>query len=262
MGVKVVVDKGWKFVVIFYKNDDWGQDMFWLIVVDFVVVGIEVMVNVVINDVQLFYCVEVIEVFGSQLEVFYFVFYLIEGKLVVCEWLFLGGMQNMIFVNLLKFDEFWDSVGLQYFGDVFGIDMVFLWVESVDVFKVVYEVKFGFQLNGLGFVNSYDVVMIVLLVMEVVGVDVSGVDIVVVVLKVIDLNGVVIIVDMVGFVFVKEIFVGGGMVFYQGVIGNVCFDVNGDVFVLVVVWKFMDGGIEEVEYFLLLEIDVFMVFLK
>lgn len=262
MGAKVAADKGWKSVAILYKNDDWGQDMSRLIAADFAAAGIEVKANVAINDAQPSYRAEVTEALGSQPEALYLALYPTEGKSAVREWLSLGGTQNMILANSLKSDEFRDSVGLQYLGDALGTDTASPRVESADAFKAAYEAKFGSQPNGPGLANSYDAAMIALLAMEAAGADASGADIAAAVSKVTDPNGTAITADTAGFASAKDILAGGGTVSYQGATGNVRFDANGDVSAPAVVWKFTDGGTEEVEYLSLPEVDAFMASLK
>lgn len=262
MGAKVAADKGWKSVAILYKNDDWGQDMSRLIAADFAAAGIEVKANVAINDSQPSYRAEVTEALGSQPEALYLALYPTEGKSAVREWLSLGGTQNMILANSLKSDEFRDKVGLQYLGDALGTDTASPRVESADAFKAAYEAKFGSQPNGPGLANSYDAAMIALLAMEAAGADASGAEIAAAVSKVTDPNGTAITADTAGFASAKDILASGGTVSYQGATGNVRFDANGDVSAPAVVWKFTDGGTEEVEYLSLPEVDAFMASLK
>jgi ABC-type branched-subunit amino acid transport system substrate-binding protein len=49
---------------------------------------------------------------------------------------------------------------------------------------------------------------------------------------------------------------------YQGATGNVRFDENGDVSAPAVVWKFVEGSVEEVEYMSLTDVDDFIASLK
>ena len=49
---------------------------------------------------------------------------------------------------------------------------------------------------------------------------------------------------------------------YQGATGNVRFDANGDVSAPAVVWKFTEGGTEEVQYLSLTEVDDFIASLN
>ena len=59
VGAKVAADKGWKNMAIFYKNDDWGQDIAKLIAADLKALGVEVTDMVAINDGQPSYRAEV-----------------------------------------------------------------------------------------------------------------------------------------------------------------------------------------------------------
>lgn len=262
VGAKIAQDKGYKSVAVLYKNDDWGQDMARLIAADFAAVGVEVTASVAINDGQPSYRAEVTEALTSQPEALYLALYPAEGTAAVREWISLGGTQNMIMANALKSDEFRDNVGLQYLGNALGTDTASPRAESADAFRAAYVERFGSEPNGPGLANSYDAAMIALLAMEAAGKDASGPDIAAAVARVTDPDGTAISADTAGFTSAREILAGGGSVMYQGATGNVRFDANGDVSAPAVIWSFTEGGIEEVEYLSLSDVDAFMASLR
>ena len=104
---------GYKKIAVFYKNDDWGQDMAKLVDGDLKALGIEVTASVAITDAQPSYRAEVAEALASQPEAIYLALYPKEGISVVREWISLGGTSKMIGANSLKSDEFRDTVGLR-----------------------------------------------------------------------------------------------------------------------------------------------------
>ncbi len=262
VAAKVAQDQGFKSVAVLYKNDDWGQDMARLVAADFAAVGVEVTASVAINDAQPSYRGEVTEALASQPEALYLALYPAEGTSAVREWISLGGSQKMIMANALKSDEFRDNVGLQYLETAFGTDTSSPRSESADAFRAAYVERFGSEPNGPGLANSYDAAMIGLLAMEAAGEGASGSDIAAAVPKVTDPNGTPVTADTAGFAQAKEILASGGTVSYQGATGNVRFDANGDVSAPAVVWAFNDGGVEELEYLSLTDVDAFMGSLK
>ena len=262
VGAKVAADNGFNSVAVLYKNDDWGQDMARLIEADFAAVGVEVTASVAINDAQPSYRAEVAEALATQPEALYLALYPVEGTAAVREWISLGGTQNMIMANSLKSDEFKENVGAQYLATAFGTDTASPRSESADAFKSAYVARFDSEPNGPGLANSYDAAMIGLLAMEAAGPDASGTAIAAAVARVTDPAGMAVSADTAGFGKAKEILAGGGNVMYQGATGNVRFDANGDVSAPAVVWKFAEGGVEEVEYLSLTEVDDFMASLK
>ncbi|MEM9550532.1 MAG: ABC transporter substrate-binding protein [Pseudomonadota bacterium] len=262
MGAKIARDKGYSSVAILYKNDDWGQDMDRLIAADFEAAGLTVTARVAINDAQPSYRAEVTEALASQPEALYLALYPNEGTSAVREWLSLGGTQNMILANSLKSDEFKDNVGLQYLGAALGTDTASPRVASADAFRAAYEAKFGAEPTGPGLANSFDAAMIALLAMEAAGKDANGADIAAAVARVTDPTGTPVAADTAGFETAKEVLAGGGTVLYQGATGNVSFDANGDVSAPAVVWSFSEGGIEEVEYVSLDDVNTFIASLK
>lgn len=262
VAAKVARDKGYKTVAVLYKNDDWCQDMARLIAADFAAVGVEVVANVAINDAQPSYRAEVTEALAAQPEALYLALYPVEGTSAVREWISLGGTQNMIVANSLKSDEFRDNVGLQYLGNTLGTDTASPRSDSADAFRTRYVERFGSEPNGPGLANSYDATMIALLAMEAAGPDASGADIAAAVPRVTDPAGTRVSADAAGFAAAKEVLAGGGTVMYDGGTGNVRFDANGDVSAPAVVWSFAEGGIDEVEYLSLDDVNGFIASLR
>jgi len=262
VGAKVARDQGYKSVAILYKNDDWGQDLHRLIASDFEALGITVTAAVAINDGQPSYRAEVTSALAGNPDALYLGLYPNEGTAAVREWLSLGGTQNMIMANSLKSDDFRENVGLQYLGNALGTDTASPRVDSADAFVSLYKEHFGKAPNGPGLSNSYDATMIALLAMEAAGKGATGDQIAAQVGRVTDPAGTPITADAAGFATARDVLAGGGSVMYQGATGNVRFDANGDVSAPAVVWKFNDGGTEEVEYLSLTEVDEFIASMK
>lgn len=177
MGAKVAADRGYKSVAIFYKNDDWGQDIGKLVAADLEALGIEVTGSVALNDGQPSYRAEVTEALQGQPEAIYLALYPKEGIAAVREWLSLGGTQNMIVANSLKSDEFAENVGLQFLGNTLGTDTASPRAESADAFVTRYTERFESAPTGPGLANSYDATMIALLAMQAAGEGASGAEI-------------------------------------------------------------------------------------
>ena len=258
VGAKVAKDQGYKSVAIFYKNDDWGQDIGKLIAEDFQSYGIEVTGSVAINDGQPSYRAEVTEALSGGAEAVYLAVYPTEGSLVVREWLSLGGTQNMILANSLKSDEFRENVGMQYLGSARGTDTASPRVASADAFVDSYKARFESEPNGPGLSNSYDAAMIALLAMEAAGKDAKGKDVAAAVARVTDPSGNPVTADVAGFAAARDVLADGGTVLYQGATGNVRFDANGDVSAPAVVWSFTESGTQEESYVTLEEVDALM----
>jgi branched-chain amino acid transport system substrate-binding protein len=262
VGAKVAADQGYQSVAILYKNDDWGQDLNNLIARDFAALGINVTSAVAINDGQPSYRAEVTQALAGNPDALYLGLYPAEGTAAVREWLSLGGTQNMIMANSLKSDDFRENVGLQYLGNALGTDTASPRVASADAFVSAYKARFDTEPNGPGLANSYDATMIALLAMEAAGKGATGDQIAAAVGRVTDPNGTAVTADAAGFAAARDVLAGGGSVMYQGATGNVRFDANGDVSAPAVVWKFTDGGTEEVQYLSLTEVDDFIASLN
>ncbi len=262
VGAKVARDQGFETVAILYKNDDWGQDLAKLIAADFAALGIEVTDSIAINDGQPSYRAEVASALGNRPDALYLALYPNEGTAAVREWLSLGGTRNMIMANSLKSEEFRENVGMEYLGSAWGTDTASPRGESSTAFVDAYTAHFDGPPNGPGLANSYDAAMIALLAMQAAGPDATGAEIAAAVARVTDPAGTPVTADTAGFASAKEILAAGGTVLYEGATGNVRFDANGDVSAPAVVWMFGEGGIDEVEYLSLTEVDAFMEALK
>jgi branched-chain amino acid transport system substrate-binding protein len=262
VAAKIAQDQGWEKIAIFYKNDDWGQDIGRLAAADFEALGIEVTDSVAINDAQPSYRAEVASALGGQADAVYLALYPNEGTAVVREWVSLGGTQNMILANSLKSEEFRENVGADFLGNAWGTDTASPRADSATAFVDAYTAQFDGPPNGPGLANSYDATFLALLAMEAAGAEASGAEIAEAVARVTDPDGTPVSADAEGFAQAKEVLAGGGNVMFQGATGNVRFDQYGDVSAPAVIWQFGEEGIEEVEYLSLEQVDAFMASLK
>ncbi len=253
----LIQEKGYKNVGIFYKNDDWGQDIGKLVAADLKALGINVTASVAINDGQPSYRAEVTEALKSNPEALYLAIYPKEGASVVREWVSLGGTQKMVVANSLKSDEFRDAVGLQYLGETVGHDSAPPRTDSATSFVDLYKAKFNSEPNGPGLPNIFDAVMISLLAMEA-ATEASGDAIAAQVPKVTDPGGMAIFPDVAGIKAAKEALAAGKTLSYTGGTGAVKFDKNGDVSAPAVGWTFTEGGTAEQKYFTLADVDGFI----
>lgn len=257
----LIRDKGYKNVAIFYKNDDWGQDIGRLVAADLEAMGVEVKANVAINDGQPSFRAEVTEALKTEPEAVYLAIYPAEGASVVREWISLGGTQKMVVANSLKSDEFRDAVGLQYLGEAIGHDSAPPRTDSAASFVELYKAKFNSEPNGPGLPNIFDAVMISLLAMEAAP-ELKGADIAAQVGKVTDPAGMAVFPDADGIKTAKEALAAGKTISYTGGTGAVKFDGNGDVSAPAVGWSFSEDGTSEEVYFTLDDVDDFIASLS
>lgn len=262
VGAKVAQDQGWEKVAVFYKNDDWGQDIGSLVAQNLEAMGIEVTAQVAINDGQPSYRAEAASALSGQPDAIYMALYPNEGTATAREWLALGGTQNMILANSLKSEEFRENVGMQYLENAWGTDTASPRADSATAFVDAYEARFDGPPNGPGLANSYDATMIGLMAMEAAGEGATGAEIAAAVPRVTDPEGTPVTADAAGFAQAAEIFAEGGTVMYQGATGNVRFDQYGDVSAPAVIWQFTEDAIEEVEYLSLEDVNAFMASLQ
>lgn len=255
-------DAGFKSIAVFYKNDDWGQDIGKLAAEAFKAVGIEVVSQVAITDGQPGYRAEVTEVLAGNPEAVYLALYPKEGISVVREWISLGGTTKMIGANALKSDEFRDAVGMQYLADFIGVDNASPRVESATAFKESYKAHFGSEPNGPGLANSFDAMAIALLAYHAAGQDATGAEIAAKVAMVTDPNGEKVGGDVEGFKKAMQLLGEGKSVSFQGGTGAVMFDKYGDVSAPAVTFGFKADGIEETRYITLEEVNAFIASLN
>lgn len=250
----VAAEQGYGSVAVLYKNDDWGQDVGSLTAEALRAKGIEVTVEVPLNDGQPSYRAEVIEALETQPEALYLALYPNEGIAAVREWISLGGSQNMILANSLKSEDFRESVGMQYLGDTLGTDTASPRTDSAASFVERYTERFDGPPNGPGLANSYDATMIALLAMQAAEPGAGGSGIAAEIGRVTDPDGTPVSADSDGFAEAREILADGGSVMYQGATGNVRFDEYGDVAAPAVIWEFTEDGPTEVRYVTMEEI--------
>ena len=253
----LIKDKGYENVAIFYKNDDWGQDIGKLVAADLESMGVDVTANVAINDAQPSYRAEVTQALKTEPEAIYLALYPTEGATVVREWISLGGTQKMVAANSLKSDEFREAVGMQYLSDLVGHDSAPPRTDSAATFVDLYQTRFDAEPNGPGLPNIFDAVMISLLAMEAAP-ELTGTEIAAQVSKVTDPEGMAIFPDVDGIKQAKAAIAAGDTISYNGATGAVSFDENGDVSAPAVGWSFTEEGTKEDQYFTLAEVEDFI----
>lgn len=257
VAAKLIQERGYKSVGIFYKNDDWGQDIGKLVAADLTTLGITVTTSAAINDAQPSYRAEVTEVLKTKPEAVYLAIYPTEGISLVREWVSLGGTQKMVAANALKSDEFRDGVGMQYLTELVGHDSAPPRTESASTFTEMYKAKFGSEPNGPGLQNSFDAAMISMLAMEAAP-ELTGTSIAAQVPRVTDPAGTPIFPDVDGLKSARTLLQEGKNISYQGATGAVVFDGNGDVSAPALAWSFTEDGVQEVSYFPLTDVDAFI----
>jgi len=258
---KLIQEKGYKNIAIFYKNDDWGQDLGKMVREDVKALGINVTSFVAFNDGQTSYRAEVVEALKTKPEAVYAALYPKEGIVAIREWISLGGTQNLVLANALKSEEFRDGVGLKYLGKAVGHDSTAPRTDSAASFTALYQEKFKKDPTGPGLPNSFDAVMIALLAMEAAP-ELSGDVIARAIPRVTDPEGTPIFPDEAGIKEAAALLAQGKTIQYQGGTGAVSFDQYGDVSAPGISWKFSATGIEELEYFSMDDINKFIKTLK
>lgn len=258
----IAKEQGYENIAIFYKNDDWGQDVARFVQGDFEAVGVNITEAVAINDAQPSYRAEVTQALRGQPDAIYMALYPKEGTQVAREWISLGGTQVMVVANSLKSDEFRESVGMEFMGEVRGTDTSSPRTDSAAAFRELYQTKFDAEPNGPGIPNSFDATMIALMAMHAAGEGASGADIAAKVPMITDPEGTPIAANAEGFAQAKELLDAGQSVSYQGATGAVRFDANGDVSAPAVIWTFTDDGVTEAQFISLSEVDEFIATLN
>ncbi|MEX0286304.1 MAG: ABC transporter substrate-binding protein [Paracoccaceae bacterium] len=255
-------DAGYKKVTLFYKNDDWGQDMAKLVETDLKASGIEVLKSIAITDNQPSYRAEVTDALGDNPEAVVMALYPKEGIAVTREWISLGGTTKMVGTNSLKSEEFRDAVGLQYLGDFIGADTSSPRTDSASAFVEAYKAHFEAEPSGPGLANSFDAAAIALLAYHAAGNGATGAEIAAKVPMVTDPNGEKVEANVDGFRKAMALLSDGKSVSFQGGTGAVTFDANGDVSAPAVSWAFGADGIEEKRYIPLEEVNAFIASMK
>lgn len=254
VAAKIIKDKGYKNIAVFYKNDDWGQDLGKQVASDVKALGINVTAVVAFNDGQASYRAEVVEALKTKPEAVYVALYPKEGTVAIREWISLGGTQELILANALKSEEFRDGVGFKYLKNAIGHDSTAPRTASAASFTSLYKERFKKDPAGPGLPNIFDAVMITLFAMEASS-NYSGDVIARSISKVTDPNGTPIFPDEAGIKKARKLLAQGKSIRYQGGTGIVKFDQYGDVSAPGVSWTFSATGIQEQEYFSTEEIE-------
>ncbi len=257
IAAKIISSKGYKNVAIFYKNDDWGQDLGKFVKMDLEKLGINVTASVAINDGQPSFRAEVVEALKGRPEAVYAALYPKEGIATIREWISLGGTQKIVAANSLKSEEFRDGVGIKYLNNLVGHDSAAPRTASAAAFTALYKREFKKDPAGPGLPNIFDAAMVSLLAMDAAS-TLNGESIARAVSRVTDPNGTPIFPDEAGIKKARKLLAQGKNIRYQGGTGAVSFDQYGDVSAPGISWKLTASGIDELDYFTIEEINSFI----
>ncbi len=261
VAAKLVQEQNYKSVGIFYKNDDWGQDIGQLVAADLESLGVNVTASIAVNDGGSSYSSEVAEMLDSIPEALYLAVHPAEAIPLLKQWLSLGGTQKMVLAQVLRSDGFRDGIGLEFLSESIGYDSALSGARSAGQFINMYRGQYGKEPSEPGVTNSFDATMISLLAMEAAP-EPTGVSIAASVSRVTDPAGVPIFPNVQGLAEARRAFAEGKTVSYHGANGAIVFDANGDVSAPAMAWSFTDTGSQQTAYYSTADVEEFIASLK
>jgi ABC-type branched-subunit amino acid transport system substrate-binding protein len=240
---KYAMDQGLKKVAIVHVNNDFGVNM----VVEFrrayEALGGQITTTTPYNQGQASYAAEVTRALEGEPPALYLVAYPGDGTSIARTWISQGGAAKFLLNDGMNSADFIRDVGPRYLNDAFGTSSGTTKTPSTEHFAKAYPaMSGGFDANAPAADRAYDAAAIVGLAIAQAGKHDSAA-IRDAIRKVTGSDGEVIHAGPDGFKKALQLIKDGKPIRYEGVIGPVRFDQNGDITGPFRLWRIQNGEV-------------------
>jgi branched-chain amino acid transport system substrate-binding protein len=251
---KYAVDQGLKKLAIIHVNNDFGVNMVKEFSDAYKALGGEIVSMTPYNEKQGSYQAEVTAALEGGPEALYLISYPVDGATIARQWISQGGPQKFLLNDGMNSADFIASVGAEYLNDAFGTSSGTNPTASTEYFNSTYKDFSGLEPSNPAADRSYDAGAIVGLAIAQAG-KAEPAAIKDAIRKVLDPNGEVIHAGKDEFAKALQLIKEGKPIRYEGVIGPVQFDENGDITGPFRLWRIQNGEITTVSEMTTADVD-------
>ena len=240
---KYAIDQGLKKLAIIHVNNDFGVNMVNEFRASFEALGGEITSVTPYNERQPNYSAEVTTGMGGEPEALYLVSYPTDGATIARAWISQGGPAKFLLNEGMNSAEFIEAVGAQYLNDAYGTSSGTFETASTKYFYDKYgEISGGIAPDAPAADRSYDAGAIVGLAIAKAG---SGEADAIrdAMREVVDPEGEPIYAGPEEFKKALALIAEDKPIKYEGVIGPVAFDENGDITGPFRLWRIQEGEV-------------------
>lgn len=243
---KYAVDQGLKKLAIIHVNNDFGVNMVKEFGASYEQLGGQITSVTPYNEKQANYGAEVTAAMEGAPEALYLVSYPVDGATIARAWISQGGPQKFLLNDGMNSTDFIESVGAQYLDEAYGTSSGTVETASTKYFYENFEAfSGGIAPSAPAADRSYDAGVIVGLAIAKAGSAESDA-IKTAIPQVVADGGEVIHAGKDEFARALGLLKDGKAVKYEGVIGPVSFDENGDITGPFRLWKIQSGEVTTV----------------
>ena len=251
---KYAVDQGLKKLSIIHVNNDFGVNMVAEFSKAFEALGGEIVSVTPYNEKQASYAAEVTAALAGEPEGLYLVSYPVDGATIARQWIAQGGPQKFLLNDGMNSSDFIDAVGAEYLNDAYGTSSGTSPTASTEYFNSTYQAFSNLDPSSPAADRSYDAAAIVGLAIAQAG-SAEPAAIKDAIRKVLDPNGAAIHAGKDEFAKALQLIEEGKPIKYEGVIGPIQFDENGDITGPFRLWRIQNGEVTTVGEMSTAEVD-------
>ncbi len=243
---KYAIDQGLKKLAVIHVNNDFGVNMVKEFRKSFEAMGGTITSDTPYNEKQSSYNSEVTAAMQGDPEALYLVSYPVDGATIARAWISQGGPQKFLLNDGMNSQDFIDAVGAKYLDDAYGTSSGTVETASTKYFYDNYKAfSGGIDPSAPAADRSYDAGAIVGLAVAIAN-STKAADIRDAIRKVVDPKGETIYAGPDQFKKALALIKQGKPIDYQGVIGPVQFDKNGDISGPFRLWRIQNGKVTTV----------------
>jgi branched-chain amino acid transport system substrate-binding protein len=242
---KYAVDQGLKKLSVIHVNNDFGVNMVAEFSKAYEALGGEIVSVTPYNEKQASYSAEVTAALAGEPDGLYLVSYPVDGATIARQWIAQGGPQKFLLNDGMNSSDFINAVGAEYLNDAYGTSSGTSPTASTEYFNSTYQAFSNLDPSSPAADRSYDAAAIVGLAIAQAG-SAEPAAIKDAIRKVLDANGTVIHAGKDEFAKALQLIKEGKPIKYEGVIGPVQFDENGDITGPFRLWRIQNGEVTTV----------------
>jgi len=251
---KYAMDQGLKKLSVIHVNNDFGVNMVAEFRKAFEALGGEIVSVTPYNEKQASYAAEVTAALAGEPDALYLVSYPVDGATIARQWIAQGGPQKFLLNDGMNSADFINAVGAEYLNDAYGTSSGTSPTASTEYFNANYQGFSNLDPASPAADRSYDAAAIVGLAIAQAG-SAEPAAIKDAIRKVLDPNGTVIHAGKDEFAKALQLIKEGKPIKYEGVIGPIQFDENGDITGPFRLWRIQNGEVTTVGEMTTAEVD-------
>ena len=251
---KYAMDQGLKKLSVIHVNNDFGVNMVAEFRKAFEALGGEIVSVTPYNEKQASYAAEVTAALEGEPEALYLVSYPVDGATIARQWIAQGGPQKFLLNDGMNSADFINAVGAEYLNDAYGTSSGTSPTASTEYFNANYQGFSNLDPASPAADRSYDAAAIVGLAIAQAG-SAEPAAIKDAIRKVLDPNGTAIHAGKDEFAKALQLIKDGKPIKYEGVIGPIQFDENGDITGPFRLWRIQNGEVTTVGEMTTAEVD-------